>query len=199
MKVPKRIIGKPNTEGHVGALTMSGALMELLSEINCKSNWKRRDISSTPWRSLIGLGVFDPTLNADTLLFPDPLLLERSQHAEMRAAKVTFDQYFERVMKLLHGIQEDKDRVWKAAFKHLSFPEIKGTCLGYGSSISGSGTGPKMTTKLINSGREVIRMGIDDPDLFMAIGLFEEDFGPDLIGICLRTSALLRSQNSTKE
>ena len=100
----------------------------------------------------------------------------------MRAAKVTFDQYFERVMTLLHGIQEDKDRVWKAAYKHLSFPEIKGTCLGYGSSISGSGTGPKMTTKLINSGREVIRMGIDDPDLFMAIGLFEEDFGPDLIG-----------------
>jgi hypothetical protein len=94
----------------------------------------------------------------------------------MRAAKVTFDQYFEQVMKLLHGIRQDEDRVWKAAFKHLSFPEIKGTCLGYGSSISGSGTGPTMTTKLINSGREVIRMGIDDPDLFMAIGLFEEDW-----------------------
>lgn len=135
-----------------------------------------------PTSELDRLGVFDPTLNADTLLFPDPLLLERSEHAEMRAAKVTFDQYFEQVMKLLHGIRQDEDRVWKAAFKHLSFPEIKGTCLGYGSSISGSGTGPTMTTKLINSGREVIRMGIDDPDLFMAIGLFEEDFGPDLIG-----------------
>ena len=136
-----------------------------------------------PESELARLGVFDPTLNVDTLLFPDPLLLDRSQHPEMKAARKTFDSYFERVMALLHGIQVDNDKVWRTAYKYLSFPEIKGTCLGYGSaSISGSGTGPKMTTKLIETGRDVVRMGFDDPDLFMAMGLFEEDFGPDLVG-----------------
>lgn len=136
-----------------------------------------------PTTQLDELGVFDLALNVDTLLFPDPLLLERSAHREMRAARKAFDAYFEEVMALLHGIREDNDKAWRTAFKYLSFPEIKGTCLGYGSaSISGSGTGPKMTTQLIRTGRDIVRMGIDDPDLFMAMGLFEEDFGPDLIG-----------------
>jgi hypothetical protein len=141
---------------------------------------KRFNIPAT---ELDKLGAFDPALNVDTLLFPDPLLLDRSQHPEMKAARKTFDAYFEKVMALLHGIREENDKVWRTAFKYLSFPEIKGTCLGYGStSISGSGTGPKMTKRLINTGRDVVRMGIDDPDFFMAMGLFEEDFGPDLVG-----------------
>jgi hypothetical protein len=137
------------------------------------------------------LGVFDATLNLDSLLFPDPLLLERSDHPEMRAARKTFDAYFERVMILLHGIKQENDKVWRTAFQLLSFPEVKGTCLGYGAnSISGSGSGPQMTKRLLETGRDVVRMGIDDPDLFMAMGLFEEDFGPDLIGDMLTNVAL---------
>ena len=137
------------------------------------------------------LGVFDATLNLDSLLFPDPLLLDRSDHPEMRAARKTFDAYFERVMILLHGIKQENDKVWRTAFQLLSFPEVKGTCLGYGAnSISGSGSGPQMTQRLLETGRDVVRMGIDDPDLFMAMGLFEEDFGPDLIGDMLTNVAL---------
>ena len=37
------------------------------------------------------LGVFNPTLNVDTRLFPDPLLLEHSSQREMTAAKATFE------------------------------------------------------------------------------------------------------------
>lgn len=132
---------------------------------------------------LSALGVFDPTLNADTLLFPDPLLLERSSHPEMRKARVTFEAYFDQVRKLLHAAKGIEGPALKAAYRKLSFPEVKGTCLGYGSgSIVGSGSGPKMTERLIKTGTVIVELGIDDPDLFMAIGLFEEDFGPDLIG-----------------
>lgn len=137
------------------------------------------------------LGVFDPTLNIDSLLFPDPLLLEGSEHVEMREAKPVFDKYFEQLMAIIHGIQEPNDRLWRAAFKLLSFPEVKSTCLGYGAnSISGSGSGPDMALRLLKTGRDILRLGIDDPDLFMAIGLFEEDFGPDLIGDMLTNVAL---------
>lgn len=42
------------------------------------------------------LGVFNPTLNVDTRLFPDPLLLEDSGQPEMNAAKATFEDYFDK-------------------------------------------------------------------------------------------------------
>jgi hypothetical protein len=133
---------------------------------------------------LSGLGVFDPALNVDTRLFPDPLLLESSAHPEMRAARGTFEDHFDKVRRLLlHSKGDETSAAWKAARKLLSFPEIKGTCLGYGSgSISGSGSGPEMNKRMMKTGYEIALLGIDDPDLFMAMGLFEEDFGPDLIG-----------------
>ena len=130
------------------------------------------------------LGVFDVTLNIDTKLFPDPLLLEKSQHKEMTAARPQFEQYFDTVRKLVAASGGNpQTKAWNAAFRLLRFPEIKGTCLGYGSeSIAGSGVGIEMTKRLLESAIEVVGLGIDDPDLFMAIGLFEKDFGPDLIG-----------------
>ena len=85
---------------------------------------------NVPEEKLAELGVFNPTLNVDSLLFPDPLLLDRSGHPEMRAARKTFDAYFEQVMLLLHGIRTPEDKVWRTAFQRLSFPEIPGTCLG---------------------------------------------------------------------
>jgi len=44
-------------------------------------------------------GAFDPTLNIDTLLFPDPLLCESSSHPEMKAARETFEGHFEQVRR----------------------------------------------------------------------------------------------------
>lgn len=140
---------------------------------------------------LAKLGVFDPTLNVDTELFMDPLLLERSDHAEMRAARKTFEKHFGQVLGLIRGIQKEEDAPWKAAFKLLSFPEVDGFCLGYGADAdSGSGSGPVMTLRLLNTGLEIIRLGIDDPDLFLAMGLFEKDFGPDLVGDMVTNVAL---------
>lgn len=130
------------------------------------------------------LGVFDISLNLDTRLFPDPLLLEDSKHKEMRQARDDFETYFDRLRRLLAGSKGDQTTVaWKSAKKLLHFPEIKGTCLGYGTtSISGSGVGADMRDRLLKSAYEIVDLGIDDPDLFLAMGLFEENFGPDLIG-----------------
>lgn len=142
---------------------------------------KHFSVSST---ALSEAGIFDPTLNIDTKLFPDPMLLDASLHAEMRAARPDFETYFEQVRRLLLHSNGDKNSVaCKAAYRLLSFPEIQGTCLGYGSgSISGSGSGPQMTARLADTGYQIAKLGIDDPDLFMAVGLFEPDFGPDMIG-----------------
>jgi hypothetical protein len=128
-------------------------------------------------------GVLNPTLNADTGLFIDPLLIEGSHHPEIReGARGTYEAHFTTVIKLIRASRTPGDAAWRSALRHLSFPEIKWTCLGYGAqSVSGSGSGSDMTGHLIQTAKEIVDFGVEDPDLFVAMALFEEGFGPDRI------------------
>ncbi len=128
-------------------------------------------------------GVLDPTLNVDTRLFIDPLLLEKSAHAEIREqARTSYEAHFTTTIKLLKASKAVDDVAWRSALKHLAFPEIKGTCLGYGAqSVSGSGSGADMTGHFIRTAKEIVDLGVEDPDLFVALSLLEEGFGPDRI------------------
>lgn len=127
-------------------------------------------------------GILDPTLNVDARLFIDPLLLEDSKHSELRQARVSYENHFTTTIKLLSASKAVGDVAWRSALKHLSFPEIKGTCLGYGAeSVSGSGSGAEMTDHFIRTAKEIVELGIEDPDLFVALSLLEEGFGPDRI------------------
>lgn len=128
-------------------------------------------------------GVLDPSLNVDTALFIDPLLLATSRHHEMSTdAVATYQSHFETVIKLLAAAKATNDVPWRSALRLLSFPEIKGTCLGYSSeSVSGSGSGADMRGQLIITAKQIVDLGITDPDLFVAMALFEEGFGPDRI------------------
>lgn len=128
-------------------------------------------------------GALNPTLNVDTGLFIDPLLLETSRHPEIRdGAHATYQAHFTTVIKLLRATKARDDVAWRSALRHLSFPEIKWTCLGYGAhSVSGSGSGSDMTGHVIQTAKEIVDLGVEDPDLFVAMALFEEGFGPDRI------------------
>lgn len=129
------------------------------------------------------LGILDPTLNVDTKLFIDPLLLKSSKHPEIaKSARATYEKHFGMVIKFLSKTKTMSDVAWKAAERLLSFPEVKWTCLGYGAqSVSGSGSGVYMTTQYIETARQIVELGIDDPDLFVAMALFEDGVGPDRI------------------
>jgi len=127
-------------------------------------------------------GVLDVTLAIDTRLFIDPLLLSRSRHPEMVDAATTYKQHFENIIALLKASKREEDAAWKAAKKQLSFPEISGTCLGYGAgSIHGSGFGGKLSARILTLAAEIIDIGIEAPELFPAMALFEPDIGPDRI------------------
>ena len=132
---------------------------------------------------LARLGVLDPTLNIDTRLFIDPLLLTESGHTEISGgARRTYERHFTRVIKFLQLTRGPSDVAWRAAQRLLSFPEIKWTCLGYGAqSVSGAGSGNEMTAQFIDTARQIVQLGVDDPDLFVAMALFEEGVGPDRI------------------
>lgn len=130
-------------------------------------------------------GVLDPTLNVDTRLFIDPLLLEHSQHGEIATGgRATYEQHFGSIIKFLKRVRthSDSDVAWRTAARLLSFPEIKWTCLGYGArSVSGSGSGNNMTIQYIATAWQIVDLGIEDPDLFAAMALFEEGVGADRI------------------
>ncbi len=126
-------------------------------------------------------GISDPVLNVDTKLFIDPMLLESSKHPEMQAAGKTITEFFELIVKLLSNSTVENDLPWKTAYKKFLFHEISGTCIGYGAGIGGSGWGPVKAKKVTNTAKEIIDLGVKDPDLFIAIPLLEEDIGPDLI------------------
>lgn len=129
------------------------------------------------------MGVLDPTLNVDTALFIDPMLLEHSAHSEISTgARRSYERHFTTAIKLLSASRSNGDTAWRNAERLLSFPEINGTCLGYGSSsVAGSGSGPQATASLIETAHDIVALGITDPDLFAAMALFEEGFGPDRI------------------
>lgn len=131
---------------------------------------------------LLKAGVFDPVLNVDTKLFIDPLLLDGSGQPEIASSRDSFIKYFGDLIKLLVASNEQNDLPWRTAFKRLLFRELKGTCLGYGAgSISGHAIGPKLANKLIRTAKQIVDLGIRDPDLFLVLPLLEEDVGPDLI------------------
>ena len=134
-------------------------------------------------KTLGKLGVLNPTLNADTKLFIDPFLLPDSAHSEIsQGGRKTYEQHFETVIKLLAGSKSRGDTPWRNARRLMEFPELKYTCLGYGAqSVSGSGSGAFTTDTVMQTAKEIVDLGIDDPDLFVAMGLLEDGIGPDRI------------------
>jgi hypothetical protein len=129
------------------------------------------------------LGVLDATLAIDTKLFIDPLLLGRSIHSEFERDGVQqYRRHFEKIIRLLEHSHSQYDPAWKAAYKLFYFPEIVGTCLGYGAgSIHGSAWGHRLRTRVLGVAAEIVAIGVRDPDLFSALALFESDIGPDRI------------------
>ncbi|WP_145611224.1 hypothetical protein [Nitrospirillum amazonense] len=128
------------------------------------------------------LGIMDPTLNMDTPLFIDPILLDKSAHPEMREASRTYSSHFEKLMELLEATKRPNDPAWKAAERLISYNEIKGTCLGFGAdSISGHGFGKGLSSRLISTAKEIVDIGIKNPRLFPSMMLFEDNVGADRI------------------
>ena len=129
------------------------------------------------------LDVFNPTLNVDTKLFIDPLLIPQSRHPEIReSAANRITEHFEKIITLLSASLKIGDVAWRTAGKMLTFREVRGTCLGYGAaSIQGSGWGPELTSKTLLTAKEIVDLGIKDPALFILLPLLEDGMGPDRI------------------
>lgn len=144
-------------------------------------------------RQLASLGVTNVSLNTDTRLFIDPMLLPESAHAEIStAARNAYNDHFRKIIKLLKTSRARGDVAWRAAERLFHFSEISWTCLGYGSTIHGSGFGAQLVGTTLDTASQIVQLGVEDVDLFMVLALFEEGIGPDRISD-MTTNVILSS------
>jgi hypothetical protein len=122
-------------------------------------------------------------LNADTRLFIDPLLLAGSDNTLIRAKAFSLlKKRFEEIIRLVDASEAVGDVAWKAAAKKLDLSERRETGLGYGgASTSGSSRPYSLKTTILNTTKEIIRLGSKDPQIISLMGMFEEGVGPDTI------------------
>jgi hypothetical protein len=127
-------------------------------------------------------GVLNAHLGIDNRLFVDPNLLKATDIPELKGARTDLENYFAPIITLLKASKAEGDVAWTSAVRKLIFREEHGTALGYaGAGGSGRGVGPKMAQMLVRRGKEIVDLDIEAPEMFELIGLFQENFGPDLL------------------
>lgn len=128
------------------------------------------------------IGAIDVTLNCDTNLFIDPLLLaEAADEGFAECANGAYTARFEKIASLLTASTNANDLAERSAKNLLKFHEIPYTHLGYSGGTSGSGFGTVLTDNLTANAKQAIALGVRDPDLFVALSLFEIGVGADRI------------------
>lgn len=128
-------------------------------------------------------GVFDPILNVDTKLFIDPLLIQYSKVKIINTnAKAQYLKHFENIIKLLSKSKKENDIAWQAAERLIDIKEAQGSCLGYGTGTTrGKNLQKDIVKKLLKTAKEIVDIGIDDPELFTLLPLIQDGIGPDFI------------------
>jgi len=127
-------------------------------------------------------GAFNPSLNVDSNFFINLKLLKKNKISELHKSYSRVLKRFRKIALLLKHSKKINDRFFREALSLFNFPEVEGICIGYSmSGTSGSGFGPKLSKNIIMTGKEIIDAGIQDPEIFEIIGLFEKDVGPDRI------------------
>lgn len=135
--------------------------------------------------SLVGKGVYDGSLDQDSKLHIDPMLLRNSNIPEFSEAYKSFIDYFGRFYTLVpHVVSCDvkKDLFYKTMIKSFTFPELHNTGLGYSSRDgAGKGISGQLSQKLAKSAYDIIKAGIVDVEIFALMQFLEDGIGADRI------------------
>lgn len=125
-------------------------------------------------------GVYDRVLGIDAKLFIDPFLFDSLNIPEFIWAREKIKDRFRKVAKLLYYSQENNDSQFKAAVKLLTCPETKWIGIWYGAETDDwNSIWKKLATRLALAWKKIINLGIQDPEIFELLWLFEEDYWAD--------------------
>jgi hypothetical protein len=135
-------------------------------------------------KALAKLGLLDPILNGDTRLFIDPILLRSSRNVVIQSVgQQSFSKYFGDIIKLLANSKVTGDLAWRNADRRFKLGELPSLCLGFGGDTTRGRSADEATqTKILVTAKEIVDLGVRDPELFSLVGLLESGVGPDTIG-----------------
>jgi hypothetical protein len=125
---------------------------------------------------------FDGFVDVDSKVYVDPHLLEKCEEPEFAESRKKLDAYFRDVLKLLKAAKIEGDIAWREALRRMHFAEVSATGLGHTSKgTRGRAISGKLSLALTRLTKEIINLGIEDPDLFTLLGMIQEGVGSDLI------------------
>jgi hypothetical protein len=140
------------------------------------------DYFSIPKSELNNMGVFNPILNVDSLVYMDPAKLSVCDVPEFKSSEHKVRRYFQKIVSLLNASEHVGDQYWKTADKYFTFTEYTGTCTGYAkTSTSGNGIGAILRQSTLCLIKGLIEKGRDDPILLGIMNVFQEGIGCDRI------------------
>ena len=137
-------------------------------------------------------GVFDPVLDKDSHFFINLQRLKKTTVPEFKASYEKINEYFRKVIKLLDRTEskDQQDICYKQALKMFDFSEVNGICLGYAKGATGSGFGRLLGSQVISTAYDIVKLGMDDPEMFQLLPLFQDNVGPDRLSDMIATLIL---------
>ncbi len=129
-------------------------------------------------------GVYNASLDKDSLLHIDPLLLKGCSIPEFINAYNEFLNYFRGFIPLTsHATSKSRqDRFFNTMIKRYTMKEIPNTGLGYSKgNTHGKGISGALSIQLAESTYDIIKAGMEDPEIFCLMQLIEDNMGADRI------------------
>lgn len=128
-------------------------------------------------------GIFNSFLDIDTRLFIRPELLKTTKIPELKDSHQKIRDHFTKIIKLLISSDTKGDVFWRAADNLFKFNEMSGLCTGYSAKgTSGSGIGKELRERILDTAHQIIKKGIQESEIFLLVGIFEDDVACDRIG-----------------
>lgn len=133
------------------------------------------------------IGVFDCVLDNDSRFFINLMRLKVSDVPEFQGAYQRINDYFSEIATLLNASDSKGDKLYKTAFKRFRPLEINGINLGFSESKHGAAFGEKLRKQVISDAFDIVKKGIQYPEIFQLVSLFEENIGPDRLSDMIST------------
>lgn len=142
--------------------------------------------------SLENLGVFDPILDKDNVFFINIQRLKVATTPEFQNSYDNINDFFRKIIKLLDRADEkcEKDTCFRAALNMFKFSEVNGIGLGFREKAPGSGFGPKLSRMVLETAYDIVKAGVEDPEFFQLLPLFQDNVGPDRLSDMIATLIL---------
>lgn len=77
--------------------------------------------------------------------------------------------------------------MYKSAFELFKFSEVNGINPGFSESEYGAGFGEKLRKQVIRDAFDIVKKGVQYPEIFQLVSLFEENIGPDRLSDMVAT------------